>query len=153
MRIHWVFLVVMMVVSVLGGAASYTVFQSQKDQLIEAASVDLADATAVFIQALNGVFEPALAIGATIETSGITRATGAQREDLFFALTVGKIVRYEQISGAFIGFPDGQFLHAQDLSIDTLDGGGDVAATGRVIDTPATDQRGRWMRYDGQGAI
>ncbi len=149
MRRSLVFLAVTLLVSALGGLGSYTVFQAQKNQLIESASADLTDATGVFIQALNGVFEPALAIGATIKTSGIVGSTGPRREELFFALTPGKIIRYEQISGAFIGFPDGQFLHAQDLAVDSEGKDSEYSVTGRIIDRPASDPRGRRKGYIG----
>ncbi|WPZ33831.1 ATP-binding protein [Thalassobaculum sp. OXR-137] len=141
--------------SVLLGSAgiSYWVYHAQRDELVSDASHELSDATVAFTQALNGVFEPALTLGGTVADSGIRNAPPNQWPTLFFAIATGPVRQFEQMSGAFLGFPDGRFLHVQDLEVagpkrSSSRGPSSRGIYQRVIDTPDINPRGRWRIYD-----
>jgi signal transduction histidine kinase/CheY-like chemotaxis protein len=135
----------------LGGAASYWTYKTQKQELQDEASDRLRDATAAFVQAIGGIFEPALAISETLRKSGIQNTDGLERKHLFFAIATGVVSRYRQIGGIYIGFPDGRFLQVQDLPLK-----GEASGSGtevgrlisRIIDNPAQDRIGKWGVYD-----
>ena len=141
--------------SVLAGSAaiSFWVYHTQREQLVADAGEDLRDATVAFTQALNAVFEPALTLGGTVVDSGIRQAAPEQAATLFFAIATGPVRQFEQMSGAFLGFPDGRFLHVQDLEVagPKRSGGSGRISRGiyqRIIDTPTINPRGRWRIYD-----
>jgi len=138
-------LVVSLLVVVGGGGVSYLVYQSQKAELVATATDDLRRATEAFTRALTHIFEPALTLGRTVETSGIERVAEAGQRDLFFGIANGPIQQFEQLNGAFLGFPDGRFLHVQDLEIAGDQGAG---LRRRIIDQPAEDPAGRWETLD-----
>lgn len=134
----------------LGAGASYWTYVTQEQRLLAETAADLDQARDAFTRALNRVFEPALTLGQTVGDSGIAAAPPAEQADLFFAMTTGPVRRYQQVSGAFLGFPDGRFLHIQDLQV-----AGNAAGRGpvgdlrrRVIDDPQTDRVGRWEIFN-----
>jgi len=151
---RWVIFIVVAVTVLSGsGAISYWVYHAQRDELISDSSHGLRDASAAFIQTLTSVFEPALTLGGTIADSGIRLAADDARADLFFAVATGPVRQFEQINGAFLGFPDGRFLHVQDLELDghepsDMYDGPSRGLFQRIIDNPDLDRRGRWQVYD-----
>ncbi|MBT5266328.1 MAG: hypothetical protein HOL85_15945, partial [Rhodospirillaceae bacterium] len=143
---RWILvLAVSIVVLGIGGTASYWVFKEQRDELLSAAGNDLRASKAAFVQALNGVFDPGLGVSAVVADSGIRFASEQEQANLFFAIATGAVRRHEQISGVFIGFPDGRFFHVQDLKLK----GDAVARTSRrIIDRPAENDVGNWAVFD-----
>ncbi len=129
-----------------GGLASFWVYETQRADLVEAARGDLARASATFVQALTGVFEPALTLAGTVSDSGIRHVPPEGRAPLFFAVATGVVRQFEQINGAFLGFPDGRFLHVQDLDPGGMQADGDPLYR-RVIDRPDVDPAGTWEVY------
>ena len=129
-----------------GGIASSWVYETQRKDLVEAARGDLARASAAFVQALTGVFEPALTLAGTVTDSGIRHVRPEERPALFFAVATGVVRQFEQINGAFLGFPDGSFLHVQDLDPSGLQAEGNPLYR-RVIDRPESDPVGTWEVY------
>jgi signal transduction histidine kinase len=153
---RWVILWIV-AVSVLGGsgAFSYWIYHAQRDELIADASHDLQNATVAFAQALTGVFEPALTLGGTVADSGIRHADAPSWPTLFFAVATGPVRQFEQINGAFLAFPDGRFLHVQDLDFagpkgSARDRAGSRGIYQRIIDNPENDPSGRWRVFDPQ---
>ncbi len=134
-----------------GGAGSYWVYQSEKDDLVAEASDDLRRASEAFVRALNHVFQPALTLSSSVVDSGLRRRDGEDLAEHFFALVNGPVRIFEQVNGAFLGFPDGRFLHLQDLTLageaasDTATGG---TVRRRIIDRPDSDGIGRWEQFD-----
>ena len=153
---RWVMFCVLALAVLCGsGGISYWVYHAQRDELVSDAGHELTDATVAFTQALNSVFEPALTLGGTVADSGIRHAPPNQWPTLFFAIATGPVRQFEQMNGAFLGFPDGRFLHVQDLEVagPKRATGGDRTSRGiyrRIIDTPAINPRGRWQVYDPQ---
>jgi signal transduction histidine kinase/HPt (histidine-containing phosphotransfer) domain-containing protein/ActR/RegA family two-component response regulator len=151
---RWVMFWALALVVLCGsGGISYWVYHAQRDELVSDAGHELSDATVAFTQALNSVFEPALTLGGTVADSGILHAPPDQWPTLFFAIATGPVRQFEQMNGAFLGFPDGRFLHVQDLEVagPKRSSAGDRASRGiyrRIIDTPAINPRGRWQIYD-----
>lgn len=151
---RWVMFWVLALTVLCGSAAiSYWVYHAQRDELVADASHELRDATVAFTQALNGVFEPALTLGGTVVDSGIRNAPPSQWPTLFFAIATGPVRHFEQMSGAFLGFPDGRFLHVQDLEVAGPKRSSAAARKSRglyqrIIDTPDINPRGRWRVYD-----
>jgi signal transduction histidine kinase/CheY-like chemotaxis protein/HPt (histidine-containing phosphotransfer) domain-containing protein len=137
----------------VGGGASYWTYSTERSERIKEAAKDLRDSTTVFVQAMNAIFEPGLALHETILNSGLQYVDAAERLNVFFALSTGPIQRYEQINGAFVGFPNGEFLHVQDLAIhaeatEPFETTRVKRLLGRVIDLPYQDPIGLWLSYD-----
>ncbi|MEQ8584849.1 MAG: ATP-binding protein [Thalassobaculaceae bacterium] len=151
---RWVVFCVVAVAVLCGsGAISYWVYHAQRDQLVADASHDLQDATVAFTESLNNVFEPALTLGGTVADSGILYADPADWPTLFFAIATGPVRQFEQMNGAFLGFPDGRFLHVQDLEVvgarrSAQDGRVSRGIYQRIIDQPEINPRGKWRIYD-----
>ena len=137
----------------IGGGASYWTYSTERADRISEAAKDLRDSTTVFVQAMNGIFEPGLALHETILSSGLQFVEPSERLSVFFALSTGPIQRYEQINGAFVGFPNGEFLHVQDLAIqsettESVETTRVKRLLGRIIDLPYQDPIGLWLSYD-----
>lgn len=148
-----VFWLVAVVVLCGSGAISYWVYHAQRDRLIADASHDLQDASVAFTESLNNVFEPALTLGGTVADSGILHADPADWPVLFFAIATGPVRQFEQMNGAFLGFPDGRFLHVQDLEVvdASRSGRSDRSSRGiyqRIIGLPEINPRGTWRVFD-----
>lgn len=148
-----VFCIVALAVLGGSGAFSYWVYHAQRDELVSDASHDLRDATVAFTQSLHSVFEPALTLGGTVADSGIRYAEPGEWATLFFAIATGPVRQFEQMNGAFLGFPDGRFLHVQDLEVggpkrkaDSRPGSRGIYQ--RIIDLPEINPRGHWRIYD-----
>lgn len=142
-------------IAVLCGSAgiSYWVYHVQRDELVRDSSHNLRDVTVAFTQSLNAVFEPALTLGGTVADSGIRQAAEENWPTLFFAVATGPVRQFEQINGAFLAFPDGRFLHVQDLEIaghkrSTRRERTSRGLYRRIIDDPENDKRGRWWVFD-----
>ena len=133
-----------------GGAGSYLVYQTEKDALVAVASHDLRRASEAFVRALNHVFQPALTLSTSVVDSGLRRRDGEDLAEHFFALVNGPVRMFEQVNGAFLGFPDGRFLHLQDLTLagEAVSDPTHEAVRRRTIDRPDSDGVGRWEQYD-----
>ena len=133
-----------------GGAGSYLVYQTEKDALVAEASHDLRRASEAFVRALNHVFQPALTLSTSVVDSGLRRRDGEDLAEHFFALVNGPVRMFEQVNGAFLGFPDGRFLHLQDLTLagEAVSDPSHEAVRRRTIDRPDSDGVGRWEQYD-----
>lgn len=136
----------------IGGAASYWTYLAQKEDLLKEAGQQISGATLAFVQAVNGIFRPAPAIGDALTDSGLWTAPPDERATLFFSAATGLVRHYGQINGVFVGYPDGRFLHIQDLTVPVDNPGSPVAPgtrlTGRVIDNPEEDRVGSWRVFD-----
>lgn len=137
----------------VGGTASYWTYATEREERIDEAAKDLRESTTVFIQAMNAIFEPGLALHDTILNSGLQFVNPADRLSVFFALSTGPIQRYDQINGAFIGLPNGEFLHVQDLAIqaettEPFETTRVKRLLGRFIDLPDQDPIGLWLSFD-----
>ena len=141
-------LAVASVVTAIGGLGSYWVYKTQKNELLEEASGQIGDVASAFVHAVTKVFEPVLAVSELIKSSGIQDVGVEGREPMFFALSTGIVRRYGQINGMFIGFPDGRFLHTQDLLTNAVHGTNAGLLTGRIIDQPKLNPAGRWKYHD-----
>jgi signal transduction histidine kinase/CheY-like chemotaxis protein/HPt (histidine-containing phosphotransfer) domain-containing protein len=145
--------IVALIVLGVGGASSYWAYFAQKTELVADAGQDLRDASTAFVQSLSAVFEPALTLGGSVIDAGLMTADREQRARLFFAIATGPVRQFDQINGAFLGFPDGSFLHVQDLVLrgeataDATEGTG-TSILQRIIDDPVGDPSGRWRVYD-----
>jgi signal transduction histidine kinase/CheY-like chemotaxis protein/HPt (histidine-containing phosphotransfer) domain-containing protein len=153
MRRWLVLSLISLVVLGIGCGASYLTYKSQEEGLLADASKDLRDSTTVFVQGMNAVFEPGLALHNTVLNAGLPFVHETERLEVLFGLFTGPVLRNEQINGAFVGFPDGGFIHVQDLALDTeteewLAGGAEQRLLGRVIDEPEQDKVGRWLGYE-----
>jgi len=148
-----VFLVVSLLVLCIGGGASYYAYKSQRAELLADASEDLDQASSAFVRSINNIFEPALSLSNTVTDSGIQLTTGQEFVNVFTAIATGPVRQYEQIDGVFLGFPDGRFIHIQDLAF-SIDGGGQDQEGGldtvsrRVIAHPSISRRGKWAVYE-----
>ncbi len=152
---RWLATVVALVVILgIGGGVSFALYQGQRDDLVTEASVDLRRASKAFVRALDNVFQPALTLSQAVLASGVARRCGADLAAHFFSVVVGPVRQFEQVNGAFLGFPDGRFLHLQDLGF----GAGLPSQDGhelirrRTIDRPDVDSVGRWDRFDPEDA-
>lgn len=137
----------------VGGAASYWTYSTERAERIGEATKDLRESTTVFVQAMDAIFEPGLALHDSILNSGLQHVDLSERLDVFFALSTGPIQRYEQINGAFVGFPNGEFLHVQDLAIhaettEPFENTRVKRLLGRIIDLPYEDPVGLWLSFD-----
>lgn len=149
----FVFCIVAFVVLAGSGSISYWVYDAERNQLVADARQDLHDATVAFAQSLHAVFEPALTLGGTVADSGIRYAEPDDLATLFFAIATGPVRQFEQMNGAFLGFPDGRFLHVQDLQVagPKRRPGSRRSSRGiyqRVIGLPEINPRGSWRVYD-----
>ena len=99
----------------VGFAVSWLVYQDQEQRLTDEAKATLRQAGGSFTEAMEGLFGPAIGMaGALRDAEAHTRDFDAA-EALFFGIGTPPVRRLTQINGAFLGFPDGSFLHVQDL--------------------------------------
>ena len=143
----------LLVILAVGGGVSYGVYRTQKAELLDGASQDLQRASNAFVRALDHIFQPALTLSQSVLDSGIRHRTGDDLAEHFFAVVIGPVRQFEHVNGAFLGFPDGRFLHLQDLALaDEIPGKSDEpgkpVVRRRIIDRPDQDSAGHWQRFD-----
>ncbi|MEQ9331313.1 ATP-binding protein [Thalassobaculum sp.] len=140
-----------------GVGVSFVVYQEQKSALVDEASGDLRRASKAFVRSLDNVFQPALTLSQAVLDSGIMRRDPDDMAQHFFSVVIGPVRRFEQVNGAYLGFPDGRFLHLQDLDFGSETPGAEGERPGavirrRVIADPAVDRIGQWQRFDPETA-
>jgi len=144
-------LLAFLLILAFGSGISFWVYQKQYGELVADGSEQLAAARSAFTRELNRLFEPGPAIYEAVVDARLTERPRDEVRDLFFAIATGPVRRTRQINGVFLGFPDGGFLHVQDLVPSSRSG---VAGglTRRVIDDPRNAPQGRWFQPgDGNG--
>ncbi|WP_420406362.1 ATP-binding protein [Nisaea sp.] len=129
----------------LGSGISFLVYQKQHGELVAGGSEQLAVARSAFTRELNRLFEPGPAIHEAMVDARLSERSRAEARELFFAVATGPVRRTRQINGIFLGFPDGGFLHVQDL-VPSSKSGVSGGLTRRVIDDPGSRAQGRWFR-------
>ncbi|GHD63004.1 hypothetical protein GCM10017083_52640 [Thalassobaculum fulvum] len=147
----------MLAILAVGGGVSYAVYRVQKAELLDGASRDLRAATQAFERSLDHIFQPALTLSQSVLDSGVRHRKGEDLAEHFFAVVIGPVRQFEHVNGAFLGFPDGRFLHLQDLALaDEIPGEGaergQPVVRRRIIDRPDLDGSGRWQRFDHLGS-
>ena len=142
------FLVLAVAVVVFGAVVSYRVYQRERSEAIANAAETLQVSMTAFVGALGQVFEPAIVLGETVDKAFLWRAQDdAEIARLFFAAATGPVSQFGQVNGAFIGFPDGRFLHVQDIRVSSSKMQGQRRGQGvrrRSILSPEEDPVGTW---------
>lgn len=144
-------LVAFLLILAVGTSISLWVYQKQHSELVENGGEQLAVARSAFTRELNRLFEPGPAVYEAMVDARLAARSESEARELFFAIATGPVNRTRQINGIFLGFPDGRFLHVQDLVPSSKSG---IAAglTRRVIDDPGGLPQGRWYQPgDGNG--
>lgn len=130
----------------VGIAATVWLYREEHDALIGAAQDDLANTSDVYVSTLNEIFDPAQALGETLIDAAIWRDAPSVAENRFFTVATGMVRRYAHLNGAYLGFPDGTFLHVQDSGL-LADGTPGTVVRRRITD-PETDPVGYWDLFD-----
>ncbi|WP_193187787.1 ATP-binding protein [Nisaea sediminum] len=148
MKRTWVSLAAFLLILAVGSGISFWVYQKQHGELIAGGSEQLGVARSAFTRELNRLFEPGPAVYEAMVDARLAARSESEARDLFFSIATGPVRRTRQINGIFLGFPDGRFLHVQDLVPSSKSG---IAAglTRRIIDDPVSLPKGRWFQPGG----
>ncbi len=142
-------LLILAAIVLLGSGVSYSVFIEQRDRLIDTARDDLDRAKTTFARSLDVLFGPGFEIIRSFEAADPWDLDRSETERVFFAAVTGAVEGNPEVNGAFVGYPDGRFYHAQDIVpqalIEYFGGAKRIDGTlRRAIDTPETDRKGVW---------
>ncbi|UUX48565.1 ATP-binding protein [Nisaea acidiphila] len=144
-------LLAFLLILAVGSGISYWVYQKQYGELVAEGRSQLDVARESFTRELNRLFEPGPAVYEAVTDARLSERSEEEARDLFFAIATGPVRRTRQINGIFLGFPDGRFLHVQDL-VPSSKSGFAGGLTRRVIDDPDSRPEGRWLQPgDGPG--
>lgn len=138
-------LIAFLLILAAGSGISFWVYQKQYEELIAEGRAQLDVARGSFARELNRLFEPGPAVFEAVVDAQLAERPETIARDLFFAIATGPVRRTRQINGIFLGFPDGRFLHVQDL-VPASNSGFSGGLTRRVIDAPETRPEGRWFQ-------
>lgn len=133
----------------LGGAASYWVFTSQQAILRATAERDLQAASDTFVAELTRLFVPATRTVGSMKDAALHAVPFDEMVPIFHGIATGSVRQLDQVNGIYLGFPDGSFIHIQDILPAELiplvgERHRETALVRRIIDKPETDYQGIW---------
>lgn len=137
----------------VGGLVTYMTHEEQAENLSSEAGEVLSNEMDRFTRSVNGLFLPAERLHKTLEDGQIYKLRFDQASSLFFGASTGPIRRFDQINGAYLGFPDGRFMHLQTLIPPHIARhlAPDYQASEtvrRVISDPQDNPAGTWFSND-----
>lgn len=136
-------LIAFLLILAFGSGISYWVYQKQYGELVANGHDQLGSARGAFTRELNRLFEPGPAVFEAVVDARLAGRGDAEARGLFFSVATGPVRRTRQINGVFLGFPDGRFLHVQDL-VPSSNSGFAGGLSRRIIDDPVGNPQGRW---------
>jgi len=147
---------VLLAIAAVGGGASFWFYTTQRAALQQQAEAALEVTSDNFVESLTRLFEPATRAVENVRQAGLHVMPFDRQVDVFNGIAAGTVQQLDQVNGIYLGYPDGRFVHTQDIvpgvvmdQLEPQERG--TLLVRRLIDEPWWDKHGRWeIRLEGR---